>query len=326
MVALLLGLSACVEDDPVSLSEPSEDAPEDGEFVPPPPPEDGVQLVVKGDGIRPGKEVEMCRYINVGNANMEWVSKIEIVAAPGLHHSIVSRIAEERPDSESECFGFPNDLGNQLPLPIFATSTQVTQESIEMPTGVGIEMNARQQLIVNYHYLNYTDERIKPEIYINLHYGKDEDIGSRAGFYSFTNFGDIAIPPRGTQRISMTCPFDDAALLHTTTPHMHRMGRYFGLQRWDGEAPAETIFEQEGWFDPTTHVFDPAFRIGRGEGLTFTCEWESDRDETTYFGESSEHEMCFVFGFFYPSTTDLVGMDGYGCDVVENVTTEAPVE
>jgi hypothetical protein len=308
----------------VTLPEPVDEVPATTAFAPPPPPADGVQLVVKGDGVRPGEEVEMCRYINVGNVDMTWVSKVEVVAAPGLHHSIVSRIAEEREDSESPCFGFPNDLGSQIPLPIFATSTQVTSESIELPDGVGIEMGPRQQLIVNYHYLNYTDERIRPEIYINLHYGKDEEIGSRAGFYSFTNFDDIAIPPGGTQRITMTCPFEDTALLYSTTPHMHRMGRYFALRRWDGEAPAETLYEQEGWFDPVTRIFDPPVRIGKGEGLTFTCEWQSDRDETTYFGESSEHEMCFVFGFFYPSTMDLVGMDGYGCTVVENVVTEAP--
>ena len=63
--------------------------------------------------------------------------------------------------------------------------------------------------------------------------------------------------------------------------------------------------------------------IGAGEGLTFTCEWESDVDETTYFGESSDHEMCFVFGFFYPSQTDLIGLEDYGCEVIENVNTEA---
>lgn len=320
---LALAFTVACSTAPVEIEAPGPTEEPTDDFVPPLAPEHGVQLVVKGDRLQPGEEVEMCRYINVGNDATEWISSIELSAAPGLHHSIVSRISEERDDHELPCFGFPGDLGGQLPVPVFATSTQVTEEVVDLPEGVGIEFPDRQQLIVNYHYLNISDEPMKPEIYINLHYAEEEDIGSRAGFYSFTNVGDIAIPPHGTQRITMTCPFYDAALVATTTPHMHQLGRRFTLQRFDGVAPAETLVETEGWFDPVTNVFDPPVLVGDGEGLTFTCEWESDRDETTYFGESSNHEMCFVFGFFYPAEMDLIGLDGFGCTVDENVATPA---
>ena len=319
---VFVGVVGCVEQ-PVTLETPETPAEVVETFVPPAPPANGTQLVVKGDRLRPGEEIEMCRYINLGNVDVEWISSIELVAAPGLHHSIVSRISEEREDHEMECFGFPHDLGDQIPLPVFATSTQVTDETVTLPEGVGMEFHPRQQLIVNYHYLNVTDEPIKPEIYLNLHFADPTTVDARAGFYSFTNVGDIAVPPHGSQRITMTCPFLDPALLVTTTPHMHRLGRRFTLKRWDGEAPAETLLESEGWLDPVTTTFSPEILIGDGEGLTFTCEWESDSDETTYFGESSNHEMCFVYGFFYPAEMDLVGLDGFGCTVDENVKTPA---
>lgn len=304
--------------EPVALPEPEPEAETD--TFPPAPPENGTQLTVGGRWLDPGEEIEMCYYINVENEDVIWVDKIELVAAPGLHHSIVSRIGEERPNSHSECFGFPSDLGSQIPVPLFATSTQVDRGQTELPDGVGVELEPRQQLIVNYHYLNATTEPIKPRVYLNLHYADPDEIEARAGFYAFTNVGDIAIPPHGTQRITMSCPFYEPALLATATPHMHELGTYFSVRRWDGEKPAEILHEASGWYDPETKSFDPPVLIGEGEGLTFTCEWQSDRDTYTYFGESSGNEMCFAFGFFYPASLDVIGFDGFGCETEEVIT------
>jgi hypothetical protein len=317
----LVWATGCGED-PVELPGP-EASVEEAPAFPPAAPDSGVQVVVKGKRLMPGEEIEMCHYVNVGNDDTVWVDHMELIAAPGLHHSIVSRISEEREPSSSECFGFPNDLGNEIPLPLFATSTQVDRGVIDLPDHVGIELGARQQLIVNYHYLNATSEPIKPEIYLNLHYTEPEKVRSRAGFYTFTNVGDIAIPPRGKQRITMTCPFLEPAALVSTTPHMHELGSYFEVKHWDGESNGPVLYELSGWFDPETKIFDPPIILGEGHGLTFTCEWESDRDQTTWFGESAEHEMCFVFGYFYPASIDVIGVDGFGCEVVENVITPA---
>lgn len=321
----LVWTAGCYET-PVGLSGPDLSA--DGQSGPtdqwpPPAPTDGTQISVKGKKLQPGEEIEMCFYVNVGNEDTVWVKDMELIAAQGLHHSIISRISEERPDSSSECFGFPSDLGREIPVPLFATSTQVYRSSTELPDGVGLELKPRQQLIVNYHYLNATAEPIRPEVFLNLHYARPEEIRSRAGLYTFTNVGDIAIPPHGKQRITMSCPLYEPALLVTTTPHMHELGTFFEVRRFDGEAPAEVLHQASGWYDPETRVFDPPVRIGDGEGITFTCEWESDKDTTTYFGESSGHEMCFAFGYFYPATVDVIGLDGFGCEVEENIITPA---
>jgi hypothetical protein len=325
----MLWLAATVgcidEQQPVTLDPPASEpgAPVTTEDFPPAAPAFGTQLSVGGKKLQPGEEIEMCYYVNVGNEDTVWVSDMELSAAPGLHHSIVSRIGDQRPDSHSECFGFPSDLGLEIPIPLFATSTQVYRSSTELPPKVGIELEPHQQLIVNYHYLNVTSEPIDPEVYLNLYFAEPDDIESRAGMYAFTNVGDIAIPPHGKQKITMSCPFYGPGLLVTTTPHMHQLGSSFTVSRYTDSGRGEVLHEGEGWFDPETKVFDPPVLLNDGEGLTFTCEWESDRDQTTYFGESTDHEMCFVFGYFYPATIDIIGVDGFGCTVDENVITPA---
>src|SRR5690348_13903567 len=103
---------------PVELSLPdTPDEPTDPalatEAWPPAAPEEGLgeQIRVSGKKLQPGEEIEMCFYVNIGNPDTVWVTDMELVAAPGLHHSIISRIGTERPASSSECFGFPSDLG-----------------------------------------------------------------------------------------------------------------------------------------------------------------------------------------------------------------------
>ena len=147
------------------------------------------------------------------------------------------------------------------------------------------------------------------------------EIEHTAQFYAFGNVGDIAIPAGGTQRITSTCAFPLGGTVVTATPHMHSMGRGFELSRHDGTAVAEPLIAEEGWLNPRTETFSPPLELSSGEGFTFSCEWASTKSTPTYFGESSDHEMCFVFGFYYPADFELYGVDGFGCDVDENVIT-----
>lgn len=287
----------------------------------PPPPTRGRRLEVEGPLLQPGEEIELCRYLNVGNDEVEHVNTVALYAPPGLHHSIVNRLPAEAPDRELPCFGFPDDL-DQIAIPIFATSTQVSADVVQLPDGVAFELGVRQQLLVNYHFLNTGKVAMRPRIVVDLHEIEPAEVQSRAGFYAFMNFDDIRIPPHGSQRLTMTCPFWDPALVVTATPHTHQRGKRFLLRKHDGIAPAETLIDTNAWYDPDTVRFEPEVLLSDGQGLTVTCEWENDSDETIEFGETSRDEMCFVFGFFYPADIDILGSEGLGCTVDENVVTE----
>jgi len=55
------------------------------------------------------------------------------------------------------------------------------------------------------------------------------------------------------------------------------------------------------WEHPTVRWFDEgALRLDAGEGLRFTCAWDNPDDHEVHFGVTSEDEMCFVTGYFYP--------------------------
>src|SRR5688572_1768987 len=111
-------------------------------FVAPDPPAEGVQLHVPPVEVAPGAEVERCLWLPGTNAADAWVSRLELVARDGLHHAMVVKAPEER-SAEEDCFGLPEALMDdysEVPEPLFASSTQVTEQTVEFPEGVAVPL------------------------------------------------------------------------------------------------------------------------------------------------------------------------------------------
>jgi hypothetical protein len=68
----------------------------------------------------------------------------------------------------------------------------------------------------------------------------------------------------------------------------------------------------DSWEHPTVHWYTQALRIPAGDGIRFTCEWSNPDDVRVHFGVTTEDEMCFVTGYFYPDD-DGAKITGPGC-------------
>jgi len=325
--ALLIG---CAADKPVVLDEP-DDATETGDEDGFPvydkalaPPENGVQIHLKPFWLQPGKEKERCWFIQADNDMPATVTKMEIVARPGMHHSILTKTDQRFDNHKEDCFGFPTallgDFTGEFPSPMFGTSTQVYEESLEFPEGVGVRIQGSQQFVLNYHYLNATTERIPAEIWVNLYFAEPGEVQEYAETYFYGNVGGIGMDPYERQTITTECDMPNSVNVVSMTPHLHERGSHFSAWR-DGDEGETFLYEEEGWFDPQTQVFEPVVPFGMSDKLRFTCEWENDTDQFVRFGETSEDEMCFAFGHYYPASQSLFGIEGYGCEEVENITT-----
>ena len=65
------------------------------EWVPPPPPEHGVQLSIDSLVLQPGEEIEKCRTAKAPALTGGMVTRIELVARPGLHHTVVYKLNQD---------------------------------------------------------------------------------------------------------------------------------------------------------------------------------------------------------------------------------------
>lgn len=72
------------------------------------------------------------------------------------------------------------------------------------------------------------------------------------------------------------------------------------------------LVESPSWEHPRVRWFQQAMRLQAGEGFCFTCSWRNPDDHPVHFGVTSEDEMCFVTGYFYPDD-DAATVTGPGC-------------
>lgn len=281
---------------------------------PPPPPEHGVQVRIDDVFLQPGEELERCRPMPAGNTEEAVVTKIELFAGPGLHHAFVAKSPAGLLTEEEECFGFPEAAmeGYNIPEPLFASSTQVEHELIEFPDGVGVPIEAAQELIFDYHLLNWTDAELQAEVYLNLHFAQDPASTEKAGLYVMGNIGDVAIPAGSEASLTTTCPFPKDVDVFSLTPHMHAMGTGFHAERI---STGEVLMETDTWDSPASAYFDPVQHFAAGDGMTLTCSWANPTEQDAFFGSTSADEMCFLFGYHWPADGFLFLSEYTGCSV-----------
>ena len=296
------------------------------DFEAPAPPEHGTQIHLPPFELGPGEEIEGCKSMRAPNLEAGAAYKMTLKGRQGLHHAVVWKTNTDLEDFDVPCFGLPDDVmgGFAIPEPLFASSSQVTDEVLDFPDGVGIEFAAEQWLVFNYHYVNSTDEPIQAEVFLNVEFRAEDELEDLeyAGFYAFGAIQSISIPAGGTQRVTTTCPFEDDVNLFSVTPHLHQLGTGFEVRVHDGVdvVGEEPLLEADGWYNAETTYLDPALPLSAGEGLTFTCEWTNTTDSYVDFGQTSEDEMCFVFGFAWPLTGYYFAADYNGaCTTDESV-------
>lgn len=284
-------------------------------FTPPAPPENGVQVIIDDFTVEPYTEMELCRYLKTDNTTAGQVVRMELIGRDGLHHAFVTKSAQDLPDGEEGCFGLPDAAMqdySDVPEPLFASSTQVSTETVTFPEGVGVNLSANQQLIFNYHYLNVTDEPIEGEVYLNLYFADEGDQIEPANLFVFGNMSSIHLPPGETTSLTSTCAFDEDTNIFSVTPHMHALGSGFSFTR---DATDEVLLQTEGWSNPETLYLDPTISVSAGETFTFSCEWTNMTDEEVGFGATSADEMCFAFGYHWPATEMYWRSEYNGCTV-----------
>ena len=108
---------------------------------------------------------------------------------------------------------------------------------------------------------------------------------------------ELVLPP-GQEQVdaSATSTFMRSMDVHAIFPHMHKLGRTLHQELKRNEETTCLVDVPDWSFDwQQFYFYDAApIRLEVGGTLQLTCEWERPIDETVYWGEGSEDEMCIV--------------------------------
>jgi hypothetical protein len=258
-----------------------------------------------------GVETTQCIVIPFGNTQDVVVNSIDVDLAPGSHHLIVYATNDAQQTDPVNCSPFTGvALGSDAPL-ILANKEQAT---FTLPDGVAQEVPSGQRVKIEAHYINATASDLQGHGQVTFHTTpKASSPPYQPASFVFWGTTNINIPPSSsfsTGPIFQVGPAGTHLALVTT--HEHRLGTR--AQVWASAQPGDMstqIADDKDWSNPSWRPLQPTFDFNGTNGLTFQCDWFNGTTQTISFGESALDEMCFVGGYYYPSTKMSLCIDGH---------------
>lgn len=276
-----------------------------------PAPEDGIQIESPTFTIPTGGDSEFCYAVTLKNEAVLNVNTFQSQYREGSHHFILFANFGDPvpgfPDGELYSCGAngegdinPGD-GDMGDFQI-AYATQLNAETLKFPDGVALKLPAGTQLVLNSHYINYTDADLTGQVRVNLVGVPDEAVEQEANLYFW--FNPIIWIEAGQSYTSyLDCGLPAGTNVVTLNTHTHELGVNFDVYS-DIGGKRTLLHNETDWEEPGTVVYDPAYVVSEGEKFHFECSFENPNDHAVMVGTSSKDEMCITFGYYYPKATD----------------------
>ena len=282
-------------------------------------PRHGFQMRMTPFVIPPGTDREGCEYRTTPNRKAMDVAAFELRATPGTHHFVVwDYLGGDRNPADfwtgikytPGCVG----LG---PQDSFATTAnlfgmQTARARVEFPPGIAVRLDPHAIVYPNLHFHNYSTVPVTGQAVFNFIAAPEGTVRHHAQALTVGTF-QINIPPHGGAALTGEWQTPTALNIVQLSTHQHHRGTLMSIHHIDaaGNDMGELVVS-DSWEHPNVEWYPQTMRLPAGEGLRFTCEWENPDDHAVHFGPTTEDEMCFVTGYFYPDD-ESVPVTGPGC-------------
>jgi hypothetical protein len=255
--------------------------------------------------IGPSEEDTRCIQKKLGNAGPAWIGNIR-TNLQASHHMIVYRVPGDEEMAElypcSPFFDTVRPASASAPLMV----TQIEEEDLGLPAGVAFSVDADQLVRLEVHFINYTDADLTIEASATFDTVPEEQVEHVADFL-FTGNLDIELDP-GPGSLGPTwfpLPSELADIrMFGMTGHTHQWGTDVEVElRPSRDEPGQMVYDYEdwNWQEPPIARFDPPLTLPAGAGFRFTCRWDNRSGGPVHVGEGANDEMCFFWGYYFPS-------------------------
>jgi hypothetical protein len=82
--------------------------------------------------------------------------------------------------------------------------------------------------------------------------------------------------------------------------HSHKHTTSVEVDRIRDGVAGERELTTLSYAEPKVNLYPNPFRLEAGDGFRWTCNYRNDTPNQLGFGVTSDDEMCFTVGFFYP--------------------------
>ncbi len=292
----------------------SSDPEESGDvLLEPPPGGAGVQFRMVTE-LESGAEVEHCRFFRAPPEGLN-VNRDEVRFSKGSHHVLLySTPYTEIPTADE--LGNPVDTSgvfdcsegvtfNWQVSNLIAGSQNSTGESlIEFPDDVALKVPGNAVLLLNAHYLNTQNEKIEPEVAVNVHTIPDEQVKHEGGVLFWYN-AFIKIDPSSSSTAKMSCPLPDDVTIGNAQSHMHRRGVGYEAVQIAPDGARTSIYANDRWENVPVTRYDGGLSIGAGSRIEYQCDYQNGEARTVWQGPRSSDEMCMFIASYWPARPEV---------------------
>jgi len=278
----------------------------------------GFQMRMTSFVVAPGADREGCEYAVAPNRKPMDVAEFELRATPGTHHFVVwEYLGPDRNPADfwrgiayaPGCTGLgPQNGASNANL----FGMLPAYQRFHFPPGVAVRLQPHAIVYPNLHFHNYSDAPVLGQAVFNFIPARKGTVRHHAQALTVGSF-QINIPPRGNAALTGEWHTPTALNLVQLSTHEHHRGTRVTVHHIDASgADLGELVVSTNWEHPTVQWYQQALRLPAGDGFRFTCEWSNPDDHAVHFGPTTEDEMCFVVGYFYPDE-DGVTPSGPGC-------------
>jgi hypothetical protein len=174
-----------------------------------------------------------------------------------------------------------------------------------LPDGVGIKLHKGEQLLINMHLFNVTDQPLEGTSGSVVKTMTDGELVHEA---ESILAGPLAlkIPPhtKGVVQTGMCTMVQDATLV-AIGAHAHMHATHVKVVAHSSLAGDVVVSDRDYSFDmQRIYPIDPSVQMKQGDAVEVSCTYDNDGDKALAFGDSSLAEMCFADLFRYPAVRD----------------------
>ncbi len=256
-----------------------------------------------------GDEIlEACQGFPFDNDETLWITRLDIRATQGMHHSdwiVLPETVWADKQGSGRCSEFVDPVegtfglfgGAVLGDVLFAQSTQSTVEEQRFGDGIAMAVPPRSQLFVYYHLVNTTPEDADIGVEADLYAIDEADVTVKLKDIAGSDFV-INVPPREKSRFSAECIFPDGFSsdfnIYYVLPHYHYYGTGMRFEVIGGPNDGQVLFDTSGSVgEPLASRVSPAASLAGAKGLRFACDYDNSTDATIRWGAGADAEMCF---------------------------------
>jgi hypothetical protein len=252
---------------------------------------EGFQTLLSGEWtLPPGSEGYYC--VRATAPEDMYISSFRPIAPLGTHHTALALDLQGGEDGTFPCQA--SDTGFKL---LFGSG--VGTDAFALPDGVAFKLPEGQQVLLNLHLYNASDNQLTGTSGVEIERIKSTDVVHEAETIYALNF-NVEVPP-GSSVTSGACTMDEASTIFGVFPHMHRLGTNMKATAMHA-AGAEVFHDHPYTFESQLDYLVGPIDVAKGEKIAYECAYDNPGTQTVKFGDSTDAEMCVLGLYRYPAS------------------------